>query len=1461
MFTSKGREVFLSAAFVLIAGCGLAAKTRIEPQVPLRDARQVVFHPRDRNLVLVRENLGAISLWQMADPKRPVRVLSIFTRAQIVAFGPDAKSIVAVSLRGKLQKWRFDGTLEWESQAHKGQVVGLAVAQIQPHLFTADGDGLWQWSADGTARKPLDLSRTISAIALSPNARLLVVGYRDGSLRIWTNESGSYLPFKTISTASSEQIRSIDFAGAGDVFVTGGLTGELQLWNADGSKLGNQLHTADEDRRLVQVAFAPTGDYVVVLSIYDDGDPENRELKLELWNLDGSARLVDATTEGGYSASLSSDGTRLALAGPNGLSIFTFGFVRWPRTSTIDDCGVLAFSPTSDVFTVSCGENQAQMWSFKNARVERQGKPFKTSGSTLLMTISPQEHLLATGSEDGTMGLWRPDGVPVWKKPIQAHPSLPAIAFSRDEKTIASFGLDDGMLKIWNLDGTPKTNPISTGKAATDQPIVFAFSWQNPLLARGFEDGSIRLWDFAGAMKSELTTGSGKRISSLAFSPQDGSLVAADEAGMVYRWSKELVRIGEPFSATSRTVVSMAQSPRGDSLAIGTDAPDLLLSNVDGSHIDGLDMSFAAGAAFVTFSRNGNLLAAVDPFDNPTSIALFNLKLVRELVIPQQKSVPLTILPSPGGEIVAAEGPDHLLRLWNSDGTLRTVVRSGHKVTIDTIAFSPDGQSLASSDVNGVIRLWSDKGTPIGEPIQSNEPVHSLAVGGNALAWVAHNQLRIWREGTGIYDIPATTAGEIYAVAASPLQDYWITGGGKGSICIWNWDGSLRASFTGHADPVLHIAVSPDGKRFASTDGRHIREWQTSGSPVGREYGISGPKADSSFSGPNTNFLIADGITDLSFSSNGKYLAAVTSYGSVWRKETNSADEPKEWDIGIPLKRVGFNKNALWVSNGADQIFYRDSAGHLIGRMVISDSSMIVLTATGWYSGQGDLVNDVRVFSDGILPANSEEAARHFSAVEIGSELTDTRSWWRSVTQELGKSWFKIQKLYSELPSWLKVTFWPTAIYACLLTAMLATWLIQPAKIAVWAMPSFTSPQLPPWKVITEALSLIGWLGHTQRALDAWLSSHDSEFQAKCFEDREAVLKRSTYVDFSDGRQDAEALVMENGGEATAYWLSGPGGCGKSTLAFRLARLARRNTEGHPVLPILIDSDWSKSLVGFIAETLRSEDCQPTERMIKRLAHTRRLLVIVDGLSERGSIEAASEIAKLRQEGILQALIVTSRDLAPKGDGFVEIPIGPLDGKQLGAFVKAYVPETRVASAQASLLLLTKGKPIRPLFARLALDRLNASQSLPESYPELIQSYVVALRPGGHNSLREDDFLRAGRLVAFASVKDEWVPRQVSTEYLRGLLEAERSPFLNSDIAPCPVHSAAVLDQLVRCGLLESITHLGGAFIRFSFDPVAEYLAAMHMVSHDLVDCSSKESHAEGNSGLAEAIRRVQELK
>jgi len=118
--------------------------------------------------------------------------------------------------------------------------------------------------------------------------------------------------------------------------------------------------------------------------------------------------------------------------------------------------------------------------------------------------------------------------------------------------------------------------------------------------------------------------------------------------------------------------------------------------------------------------------------------------------------------------------------------------------------------------------------------------------------------------------------------------------------------------------------------------------------------------------------------------------------------------------------------------------------------------------------------------------------------------------------------------------------------------------------------------------------------------------------------------------------------------------------------------------------------------------------------------------------------------------------------------------------------------------------------------------------SLPGDYPALIQAYVRGLRPEGHGALREEDFLRAARLVAYAAVKETWTPRAVSREYVRGQLDAEPLKFMSESAQE--LSSAVVIDQLVRCGLLEEIVALAAPEIRFAFDPVAEYLAAMHVI-------------------------------
>ncbi|MCP4660913.1 MAG: hypothetical protein GY856_36390 [bacterium] len=129
-----------------------------------------------------------------------------------------------------------------------------------------------------------------------------------------------------------------------------------------------------------------------------------------------------------------------------------------------------------------------------------------------------------------------------------------------------------------------------------------------------------------------------------------------------------------------------------------------------------------------------------------------------------------------------------------------------------------------------------------------------------------------------------------------------------------------------------------------------------------------------------------------------------------------------------------------------------------------------------------------------------------------------------------------------------------TAGYVVLVLTIAMTFLFRPAALAGLIMPSLTQPELPKWKSWPQALALIRFFGATQRALDAWLRTHEKTLDGRVRAGKEGVETRNRYVDLGNEDDLAAWQVDATSGKRAACWITGPGGCGKSTLAFRMAR-------------------------------------------------------------------------------------------------------------------------------------------------------------------------------------------------------------------------------------------------------------------------------------------------------------------
>lgn len=154
------------------------------------------------------------------------------------------------------------------------------------------------------------------------------------------------------------------------------------------------------------------------------------------------------------------------------------------------------------------------------------------------LAFSPDNKLLASGSEDGTIIFWKTAD---WTKsdPVRDRPSgVLTLTFSHNGKWLASAGMD-GTVSIWDVSKLPLS--ATSFKGHTLPVFALAFNKDDSLLASGSWDKTIIIWD----VKSHQQVGNPLRghsdyISSLAFSPDGKTLVSGGWDNTIVLWNLDL---------------------------------------------------------------------------------------------------------------------------------------------------------------------------------------------------------------------------------------------------------------------------------------------------------------------------------------------------------------------------------------------------------------------------------------------------------------------------------------------------------------------------------------------------------------------------------------------------------------------------------------------------------------------------------------------------------------------------------------------------------------------------------------------------------------------------------------------------------------------------------------------------------------------------------------------------------
>jgi|GEM_PF-378574 len=401
------------------------------------------------------------------------------------------------------------------------------------------------------------------------------------------------------------------------------------------------------------------------------------------------------------------------------------------------------------------------------------------------------------------------------------------------------------------------------------------------------------------------------------------------------------------------------------------------------------------------------------------------------------------------------------------------------------------------------------------------------------------------------------------------------------------------------------------------------------------------------------------------------------------------------------------------------------------------------------------------------------------------------------------------------------------------------------------------------------------YLEHDE-VLDAWVEKHAAAAE-RGFRGNRTFQEREVYVPVPVTLEDKGLpnLTAEDLRKICAehWWcllVQGEGGAGKTSLACQIAlwgmseHESKRLCPSHRMLPVLIEpganlGEGNTGFVGTLQGRLRTTigSTEPIEDdLADRLLRRKRILVIVDGLSE---LHDTTAFDPSHNAFPVAALVVTSRREERLGDVPKQI-IRPVrvDGQRLSSFMDTYLTHKGIRdeftdrqffAACGRLSDMVGDKSVTPLLAKLYAEQLVSVRNpddLPRSIPDLMLRYLDELNRG-RNPGEPDDLVvhQAAMTAAWHCLKGTFIPALADRKnVVTDLGEPEQAE-----------HLLAYLEERLR---VIEIIRPARRKIRFSLDPLAEYLAALRVIELNGKDEEKWKdfiTQADGKPGSPEAIR------
>jgi WD40 repeat protein/transcriptional regulator with XRE-family HTH domain len=528
----------------------------------------------------------------------------------------------------------------------------------------------------------------------------------------------------------------------------------------------------------------------------------------------------------------------------------------------------LAFSPDEQRIVTGSWDGVIKMWDVTNGTLLW---TFPSIDTIMGLAFSPDGRVLASGGTDGHIRIWDAETC-VLLQTLQEH-AAPVfyVAWSPDGQVLASAG-HDAQIRLWETaeddSARLKSTPVRTLEGHTSLVTGLAFAPDGRTLASASWDMTVKFWDVTRGMLREtvripsrlsglvwsqdgryLASGELDRafwvwemeqhkqrtrfygnmapVRAVAFTPDSGNLITANEDGSVQAWNIHSGQCIRNWQGFARTVHDVAWSPSSEQIAIGGNAKLIEIWNVARR----VPLHLLRGHKMiiwgVSWSPDGRLVASCD---EDSTVRIWDVATGTSAGVLTDPVLANTLLFStawsPDGSRLAVGSYQQGVFVY--DMNTQTFQRVGHAdVTprIRRVEWSPDGKYLAGSSEGGFILIWNSADYSLCATLQGHRGMVA------ALAWSPDgtrlasgswgrrsDQLFIWDTQSWnrlmVLDDPNES---VYGVAWSADGKILVSAGTDGIVRWWNLqNGQCILSRQGHQGPVESLRASPDGRLLAS---------------------------------------------------------------------------------------------------------------------------------------------------------------------------------------------------------------------------------------------------------------------------------------------------------------------------------------------------------------------------------------------------------------------------------------------------------------------------------------------------------------------------------------------------------------------------------------------------------------------------------------------------------------------